>query len=115
MVDPDYRQSPPLMSRLIQLQEMLKDDPQDPFLRYAIAIEHAAAGDRKEAIAGIEKLLADKPDYLGAYYQLGQLYEQEELAEKAITIYSRGITLAQQQRNRKTLGELRSALDLLED
>ena len=103
------------MDRLAALEKLLLETPGDPFLRYGIALEHARLGNRREAIARIENLLHDYPDYLGAFYQLGQWYEQEDLIEMAKEIYRRGMILAEHERNLKTLGELRSALDLLED
>lgn len=103
------------MDRLAQLELLLKEDPNDPFLHYGIALEYAARGDKNEAITRIEKLLAENPDYLGAYYQLGQLYEQTEQNDKAITTYRTGAALAQKTGNKKTLGELNEALWMLED
>lgn len=103
------------MDRLAELEKMLRDNPHDPFLHYGIALEIANRGDVPEAIARLERLLSEKPDYLGAYYQLGQYYELEENTEEAIDTYRRGMIIAQQQKNAKTLGELRSALELLED
>ena len=101
--------------RLSQLEELLKEDPTDSFLQYGIALEYAKKGDVPEAISRIEKLLSEKPDYLGAYYQLGQYYEVEGNNEEAMDIYKRGIILAQQVKNQKTLNELREALQQLED
>ncbi len=103
------------MDRLAQLELLLKEDPNDPFLHYGIALEYAARGDKNEAITRIEKLLAENPDYLGAYYQLGQLYEQTQQNEKALATYRTGAALAQKTGNKKTLGELNEALWMLED
>src|SRR5574337_999883 len=103
------------MDRLSALRELLKETPGDPFLHYAIALEIAARGNRAEAIERIQKLLEEKPGYLGAYYQLGQFYEQENNFEAAAKTYEAGIEIAKQQRNLKTLGELRTALDLITD
>ncbi|TND10459.1 MAG: hypothetical protein FD123_101 [Bacteroidetes bacterium] len=103
------------MTRLEQVQEMLKQEPNDPFLNYALALEYAKLGDKTKAISIIEDLLSAKPGYLGAYYQLGQLYEQTEQAEKAVGVYKKGAALAQEQGNKKTLGELNEALWMLED
>lgn len=102
------------MDRLAELEKLLQEDPHDPFVQYGIALEIAARGDVPEAIARIEKLLSEKPDYLGAYYQLGQYYEAEENYEEAIDTYKRGIIIAEKQKNTKTLGELRSALEMVE-
>lgn len=100
--------------RLAQLEELLKEDPHDSFLRYGIALEYAKKGDVPEAIARIEKLLSEKPDYLGAYYQLGQYYEVENNNEEAIAIYKRGIILAQKVGQTRTMNELREALQQLQ-
>ncbi|MCX6311367.1 MAG: tetratricopeptide repeat protein [Bacteroidetes bacterium] len=100
--------------RLSQLEELLKEDPRDSFLQYGIALEYAKKGDVPEAIARIEKLLSEKPDYLGAYYQLGQYYEVEGNNEEAIDIYKKGIILAQKTGNTKTMNELREAMQQIE-
>ncbi len=103
------------VSRLDQLQQMLTEEPGDSFLQYAVAVEYAVAGNISEAISRIETLIADKPDYLGAYYKLGQLHEQVGATEKAIDVYRRGAEVAKKQNNVKTLGELNTAILLLED
>ena len=65
-------------SRLQHIQEMLKNEPEDSFLNYALALEYAKVDDVKKAIELIEKLLLQNENYLGAYYQLGKYYEQIE-------------------------------------
>ena len=40
-------------SRKQQLEEMLAEDPNDPFLRYGLAMEHAGAGAHEEAANGL--------------------------------------------------------------
>jgi tetratricopeptide (TPR) repeat protein len=102
-------------TRLELLQDMLKKEPLDPFLNYAIALEKANAGDVQEAISIIEGILQRDENYLGAYYQLGKYYESTAQKEKAISIYRRGMEIAKKQDNRKTLGELNTALMLLDD
>jgi tetratricopeptide (TPR) repeat protein len=104
-----------MSSRLDQLLIMLNETPQDDFLRYAVAVEYSAAGNNTEAISRIESLIADKPDYLGAYYKLGQLHEQNGSVEKALDVYRRGAEVAKKQNNTKTLGEINTAIMLLED
>lgn len=103
------------MSRLLQIQEMLKSDPDDSFLNYALALEYAKINDVKNAIALIENLLTRDENYLGAYYQLGKYHELEGQKEKAISIYNKGVLIAKKQKNNKTLNELNEALWLLED
>lgn len=98
-------------NRLQQLTELLKDTPDDAFLLYAIALEHQAAGDYQAAILQYEFLLSVHPDYLPVFYQLGGLYAQMGDADRAESVYTRGIALASAQNNQRTLSELRSALD----
>ncbi len=103
------------MSRLQQLQQMLLDEPNDSFLNYALALEYAKENDFPKAINIIEKVIQHDENYLGAYYQLGKLYEQQNLSEKATGIYQKGIVIAKAQNNKKAQGELNEALWMLED
>ena len=95
---------------------MLKSEPNDSFLNYALALEYAKVKDVKKAIELIDALLIRDENYLGAYYQLGKYYEQVEQKQNAINIYNnKGVRVAQQQKNNKALGELNEALLILED
>lgn len=102
------------MNRRAEIEKMLEEDPKDPFLIYALALEDGKDGKLNDAVTKIELLLLDQPDYLGAYYQLGQWYEQMDEGEKAKRIYGHGILLAKKLGNKKTEGELRTALENLE-
>lgn len=101
--------------RLDYILQMLKAEPNDTFLRYALSLEYAKLNELEKAIDTIETLLKDDSDYLGAYYQLGKLYEQTGNVTLAIDTYKKGIIIAKKQNNRKTLGELNEALFLIED
>ena len=103
------------MSRINQLREMLQSEPHDSFLNYALALELAKENDITGAINLIEEVLQRDEKYLGAYYQLGKLYEQTANIPKAISTYQKGITIAVAQNNKKTVGELNEALWMLED
>lgn len=94
---------------------MLRSEPEDEFLNYALALEYAKTDDLQKAIKIIESVLHKNENYLGAYYQLGQLFEQANELAKAIETYKKGIVIAQKQKNTKTLAELHQALFLIED
>ena len=98
-----------------QLLAMLKDEPYDSFLNYALALEYAKAGDLHQAINLIEAVLKRDENYLGAYYQLGKQYEMIGNMEQAVSVYTRGIVIARKQNNRKAVNELNEALQQLED
>lgn len=102
-------------SRLEALQEMLLEDPHDPFLNYALALEFLNDGNNEKAASIFEEILNRDENYLAAYYQLGKLYEEMDLKENAIKTYKKGIEVAAKQNSRKTLGELNEALLMLED
>ncbi len=50
-------------SRREQLEAMLKDEPNDPELRYMVAMEHASAGDDAGAVLCFQELTNLCPDY----------------------------------------------------
>ena len=96
--------------RITALKKMLEVDPTDSFLNYAIALEYSHSGNTNTAIDLIESVLARDENYLGAYLQLGQLYESKLLPEKAIEIYEKGCKIALLQKKQKSLSELRQAI-----
>ncbi len=48
-------------------------EPGEPFLRYAIALEHKRRGAMEQAAHDLEALLRDDPKYIAAYHQLAQV------------------------------------------
>jgi tetratricopeptide (TPR) repeat protein len=102
-------------SRIEMLKQYIAEDPADLFSLYALALEYAKAGNNSEAVKILEGVLKKDTYYLAAYYQLGKLHEQSGSVQLAKKVYEKGIDIAQKQHNTKTLNELRSALDSLED
>jgi tetratricopeptide (TPR) repeat protein len=101
------------MNRLEQLMQMLESNSDDPFLNYAIAMEYVSSEDFSAAIEKLEWLHQNKSDYLPVYYQLAHLYQEANRTDDAIQIYEQGIEVALAQKEMKTAGELRSALEEL--
>ena len=99
--------------RLKLIKEMLETNPDDSFLQYAAAIEYENLGNRKTSIDTIKKLLDRDPNYLGAYYKLGKLFEAEGKEKDAIKIYRKGLDVSKKVADMKTGGELSEALMLL--
>ena len=95
--------------------EMLRKEPNDVFLNYALAMEHIATLDFKIAEEQLRKTLGIDPEYLPCYYQLGQLNEKLEDTAVAVSFYKQGVELAKKQGNTKAFGELNEALWMLED
>jgi len=103
------------MNRKAALIDMLKDDPKDPFLLYALALEQVKDNDIQAAITVLKALISDQPDYLATYYQLGKLQEQQGQIDDAIDTYKKGEKIASEQRDLKTKSELSEAIWELED
>ena len=101
--------------RLNQIKEMLKAEPEDEFLNYALAIEFEKNGELNEAIKQLQGMIAKNENYLAAYYKLGKLFEETTQIEEAKSAYTKGQEIAKQQNNKKTFGELAEALWMLED
>jgi tetratricopeptide (TPR) repeat protein len=98
--------------RIKTLEQWIKEDPNDPFNKYGLAIELLQTeSERAEAL--FDELLKDHPNYLPTYYMAANLFAGRNQPEKAIGILERGIELAKKQNNEKALRELKSELEAL--
>ena len=101
--------------RIEMLKQFLADDPGDDFSEYALALEFEKSGLRNEAISHFENILKRNPFYLPVYYQAGRMHEAEKNFNAATALYEKGMEIALQQGNTKTLNELRTALDMMDE
>lgn len=95
-------------ARIAQLKQFLKEEPEDPFLKYALAMEYLDTEPSKSREL-FESLLENHPDYIGTYYHAAALYaemDQRELAEKT---YQTGIEKAKALNEAHALKELKTA------
>jgi len=102
-------------NRLKMIEDMLSTNPNDSFLKYAAALEHKKLGHLSTAIDLLENLRKEDAQYLGTYYQLGKLYEEDNKSEKAIAVYRSGREIAETKNDVKAIGELSEALMILDD
>lgn len=101
-------------TRLHHLMELLREDPDDPFLHYAVALEWMKT-DPDTASGHFDRLLEKFPGYLPAYYQAAGLFAALNRRERAAKVYEAGIGLARQQGNTKALAELQAAFAAFQD
>ena len=97
------------VDRVNKLQAFLLQEPNSPFLKYALATEYVSQGNLKEALSYFEALVSEHPDYVGTYYHLAKLYLTLGTKEKAIQTYESGINVAKAQKNQHALAELQNA------
>ena len=96
-------------SRIIQLKEFLKEEPNDSFLIYALSLEYVKENNIDLAIETLLELHQKNVAYLAVYYQLGKLYQSIDEIEKAITFFDKGMEVAKKEGNMKTFSELKEA------
>lgn len=96
-------------SRLQILLDYLKEDSEDTFTRFAIAMEYRKLGRPEEALAELKGLVTDSPQYVGAYLHLGNLYLESGDLVAAQRVYEKGVRIAEQQRDHHAKSELQAA------
>lgn len=92
--------------RIAFLRNLQKEDPEDPFLHYAICLELKKTN-HPETHPSFEKLLNKFPEYLPAYYQMALFLAEAGQANHAISTISKGIDLAVRQNELHALSELK--------
>lgn len=101
-----------MSNRIEELTAFLAETPNDPFLKYALTMEHKKQGDKVETLAGFKHLVSNHPDYVGTYYHYAKYLEELQEKEQALAIYQEGMQVAQRVRNRHAYGELQAAYNL---
>src|SRR5262245_5039998 len=100
-------------SRKEQLEAMLVDEPNDPLLRYMLAMEHVSAGNDAQAIACFRDLLAHSANYVPGYQQMGQALVRLGRDAEARDAWRQGVIQARQQGNEHAATEMQSMIDML--
>lgn len=95
-------------NRLNKLLDFLKNEPQDPFLKYALATEYLVLNDTTQALTYFEDLVQNHTDYVGTYYHLGKLYETLNRKADAIKTYQDGMDIARKANDIHAFSELQT-------
>lgn len=80
--------------RLAKLQAFLDADPTDTFSLYAIALEHASAGNLAAAADSFDRLLTLAPDHIAGYQQAAKVLIAMNHIGRARRTLTAGITRA---------------------
>ena len=101
--------------RRLKLEESLREDPSDAFLRYGLAMQCLREGDVEEGRDRLKALIADRPDEeVAAYQQLGQSYAETEEFEAAAEVLRVGVAKALARGDDHAAAEMGGILDSLE-
>jgi len=100
------------MDRIRQLEELLADDPDDPFLAYALAQEYTQAGRTMEALMCYEQLVSEHPDYIPTYYHYAGVLHGLGNRNEAIRLMEMGIQAGQTAGDSHAVSEMKGLLSL---
>ena len=98
---------PEKSAKRLKLEQSLADDPDDPFLRYGLALQCLREGDVDEGRDRLRALIADDPDgQVAAYQQLGQSHMDAGEKAEAASAFRAGIVKA------RARGDLHAASEM---
>lgn len=103
-----------MKSRIATLAKAVKDNPEDSFYKFTLALEMLKIEELGKARILFEAIRDQDPEYVGVYYHLAKLYEKIGENKKALSTYKEGIKVADSQNEMHTKSELSSALMNLE-
>lgn len=96
------------INRLEKLLEFIKNEPNDEFLKYALATEYLRLNQVDKALQYYEDLVNNHPQYSGTYYHLGKLYEALDRKDDAVKIYEKGMEITKAKRDNHAFSELQT-------
>jgi predicted Zn-dependent protease len=98
------------MTRREKIEAMLKDDPQDVFLRYSLALEMESADDWEAGLEILEDLARGTPPYVAAFHMAAQHLVKRNRIDDARRALREGIEAARSQGNAHAAGEMSELL-----
>ncbi len=96
------------LGRVGLLREYILEEPENPFNRYALALEIKDINP-KEASELFDFLLINHSSYLPVYFTAAHFFFELGQNQKTKEIFEKGIALAKSQSNDKALKELQNA------
>ena len=100
-------------TRLEKLLEFTKEQPDDLFLKYALAMEYQGLNDIDKAKEYFEEVIKVDKNHVAAYYQLGKIFEILDIESSAISMYEKGLENARIKNDMRSIREFNAAIDAL--
>jgi thioredoxin-like negative regulator of GroEL len=101
------------MDRLVMLNEILSQNPDDAFARYGLAMEYSNSGEVERALEEFTKLLSTHSDYTAGYFMAAQTLSKANRVEEAKKMLVDGISSARRTGNTHAQSEMTAMLDEL--
>lgn len=101
-------------SKISTLANRLKENPNDSFLKFALALELLKVDQQNKALSLFKNIQNNDPEYTGVYYHLGKLYEELGENNLAMKCYKDGIAVTTKLKDQHSKSELQGALINLE-
>lgn len=102
-----------MSKRLELLERMIAKGTDDPFVRYARALELRSLERNDEALAALAEVRERHPDYVPCYLMAGQIAIALGRAQEAKDWLTLGVDVATRVGDDHALSEMRRALDTL--
>ena len=99
-----------MTTRREKIEEMLRVEPEDTFLRYSLALEYDKEGDAEKSLEGLQALMASTPPYVPAFHMSGQQLVRAGRITEARTVLRDGIEVARQQNDQHAAAEMSELL-----
>lgn len=100
------------MSRIKELEKILDDNPDDPFIIYALAREYEQSLATMQALLMYEHLVTDHPAYIATYYHYAKILYSAGNRNEGIRMLERGIKWGMKEKDMHAVSEMKGLLFL---
>jgi tetratricopeptide (TPR) repeat protein len=102
------------MPRAEQLLELLDKNPQDDFLLYGLALEHAKLGQHERALEYFDRAIEVNRENPYHYFHKARSLEALERIDDARATLKTGMAVARRESDEKAVTEIRGYMEMIE-
>ena len=102
----------PAMSKIAALEALLEENPDDPFVIYALAREYEQEAGSMQAALMYEHLVTNYPDYIATYYHYAKFLQEAGNHTEALKLLLKGIERGLEMKELHAVNEMKELLAL---